>query len=113
MRPEEWTIRAACNSPLVEPDWWYSEKGFGKEVTEDTPAMRKALFRCFRCPVRRECLTHALTYNERWGTWGGIRQTERRRLIAHLRMRPQDMTEIIQDALVNSEARARKEGLAA
>lgn len=35
---------------------------------------------CRACPVRLECLTHALEADEMHGIWGGLSSTERRRL---------------------------------
>jgi len=35
---------------------------------------------CSACPVREQCLEHALTMNERYGVWGGLTEKERRRL---------------------------------
>jgi hypothetical protein len=34
------------------------------------------------CPVREQCLAHALTNNEQYGVWGGTSESERRRLRA-------------------------------
>lgn len=35
---------------------------------------------CRTCPVRAECLEHAVTYPEKIGVWGGTSERERRRL---------------------------------
>lgn len=35
---------------------------------------------CARCPVREECLEHALTKPEPFGIWGGTSENERRRM---------------------------------
>ena len=35
---------------------------------------------CARCPVRAECLEHALTYREKHGIWGGHGERSRRKL---------------------------------
>ena len=35
---------------------------------------------CSECPVRTDCLDHALTVNERYGIWGGLNEIERRHL---------------------------------
>lgn len=40
---------------------------------------------CAGCPVRFQCLEHALNNDERFGIWGGLSYRERRRL---LRVRP-------------------------
>jgi WhiB family redox-sensing transcriptional regulator len=39
-----------------------------------------ALTVCAGCPVRAECLDHALATNERFGVWGGTTEKERRLL---------------------------------
>lgn len=39
-----------------------------------------ALAVCAACPVRVECLGHALATNERFGVWGGTTEKERRSL---------------------------------
>lgn len=39
-----------------------------------------ALAVCAACPVRVECLSHALATNERFGVWGGTTERERRSL---------------------------------
>lgn len=36
---------------------------------------------CAQCPVRAECLDFSVTYNERFGIWGGLTQHERAALI--------------------------------
>ena len=40
---------------------------------------------CFSCPVRTECLAHALDQQVEFGVWGGMTERERRAL---LRRRP-------------------------
>ena len=35
---------------------------------------------CSECPVREECLEHALDNNEEYGVWGGTTELERRAL---------------------------------
>lgn len=40
----------------------------------------RALAVCERCPVRDDCLRHAVDNNERYGIWGGL--TDRERLAA-------------------------------
>jgi WhiB family redox-sensing transcriptional regulator len=42
---------------------------------------------CRPCPVRRECLSFALTNDERFGIWGGLDPEERRNLRRSLQRR--------------------------
>lgn len=47
--------------------------GTSKEVVE-----AKAI--CRRCPVQAMCGEYALANNERFGVWGGMSETERKRI---------------------------------
>lgn len=49
--------------------------------SSDTTLQTQAKWICARCPVRQDCLRHALTYPEHQGIWGGF-DPEERRLIA-------------------------------
>jgi WhiB family redox-sensing transcriptional regulator len=42
--------------------------------------MRSELAICQVCPVRRQCLIHALEFHEHHGIWGGRLPKERRRI---------------------------------
>lgn len=58
-----WHQDAPC--AYVDPELWFPDKG------ESTKAA-KAI--CRRCPVRAECLDYALTWHQRFGVWGGLRE---------------------------------------
>lgn len=73
----EWQYRGACRG--MDPETFFSpetERGPRRRARE---AAAKAL--CAECPVRRECLDHALTVREPFGVWGGLNQTEREHLL--------------------------------
>jgi len=40
----------------------------------------KAKAICGRCPIRQECLEHALKHKIKYGIWGGLSHAERYRL---------------------------------
>lgn len=61
----EWQTRAACRK-IPEPDRFFPATRPDKEA--------KAL--CAGCPVRDECLAHALAYDEP-GVWAGTSAKER------------------------------------
>lgn len=68
---QPWIDQAACRSTTT-PDQWFPEPGHG--VKDDVRAL------CHGCPVRFECLDYAVTWKIRYGVWGGLSFTERRRL---------------------------------
>lgn len=68
--PTSWQADAACAE--VDADLFFSQ---------DEELQQEALAVCASCPVRRECLEHALAHGEHYGIWGGTREGERRRLM--------------------------------
>jgi len=48
--------------------------------SDDRVDQRKAKLVCNGCPVRDECLDHALTHREDHGVWGGRTEAERRQI---------------------------------
>jgi WhiB family transcriptional regulator, redox-sensing transcriptional regulator len=73
----EWQLKAACrgeNSGAFYPP-------LRLELRRERRArehVAKAI--CRECPVREECLEHALRFDERYGIWGGLTDVERRQL---------------------------------
>lgn len=65
----DWSERAACRGS--DPDVFYPSDG--AKVVES-----RAKKVCARCPVRAECLEHALRTEEPYGVWGGLNEVERR-----------------------------------
>lgn len=70
----DWRLRAACRG--IDPIVFHPSEG-------DEGAEAKAV--CAVCPVREDCLDHAITVREKDGVWGGLTAIERRRLIRRLR----------------------------
>jgi len=63
-----WMLEARCLD--ADPEAFFPEKG---------GSTREAKQICAACPVRNECLDHALAHDERFGIWGGLSERERRR----------------------------------
>lgn len=63
-----WMLEAKCLD--ADPEAFFPEKG---------GSTREAKRICGVCPVRNECLEHALAHEERFGIWGGLSERERRR----------------------------------
>jgi WhiB family transcriptional regulator, redox-sensing transcriptional regulator len=75
---DTWHLKAACRGPestLFFPPS-FPERREEREARED-----KAKTICVECGVRRECLEFALRVREPHGIWGGLTETERRRLM--------------------------------
>jgi WhiB family redox-sensing transcriptional regulator len=72
-QPGAWTERALCAQ--ADPDTWFPD--------EEDPELAAAAIRvCARCPVRGDCLAHALAIGERHGIWGGLTARQRQHLRA-------------------------------
>ena len=68
--PGTWQEDAACRN--TDPDLFFAN---------DDASHQAALSLCATCPVRRECLEHALATREPYGIWGGTNEHERKRLV--------------------------------
>lgn len=73
-----WQEDAACRE-LGSRLFFHPVGERGPESEERDAAAKEV---CARCPVRRECLRHALEVQEPFGIWGGLTEQERRRLHA-------------------------------
>lgn len=74
--PGEWVDYAAC---VGSPARFFPLPSDVGSTSWMVPALRL----CQRCPVRSECLQHAVEHNEQ-GIWGGTYHTERRQMGADL-----------------------------
>lgn len=91
---EEWPSQGACRGE--DPDALFVQGA----------AQQQAKQVCLSCPVRSECLAHALDTRTEFGVWGGLTERERRQL---LRERP-DVTSwraVLERAKVDHEGGAR------
>jgi WhiB family transcriptional regulator, redox-sensing transcriptional regulator len=73
----EWQQRAACrgdNASVFYPPLRFEPKHEQRRREQAAKAI------CRACPVREQCLDHALRFDERHGIWGGMTDTERRQL---------------------------------
>lgn len=68
---EDWPTQATCRED--HPDALFVQGA----------AQQQAKVVCFRCPVRAECLAHALDTRTQFGVWGGMTERERRQLLRH------------------------------
>lgn len=68
--PQDWRSAAACREVEVEVFF-----------AIDEASQREAVAICETCPVRSECLEHAVVNREQYGVWGGLREQDRKRLV--------------------------------
>lgn len=72
---QHWKMRAACRD--LDPDTMFPR------YAEQQHA---AAQHCQACPVRTQCLAHALAHREEFGVWGGLTERQlravRRRIAA-------------------------------
>lgn len=79
-----WQWQAACRGE--DPSLFFApNRPEGPEEREVRERQAKAI--CARCPVRLECLEHALRTREPYGIWGGLNEFERRLLLRARRRR--------------------------
>ncbi len=64
-----WAVFAACTKAR-------NVSFFPQSKAEE----RAAIAVCSFCPVREDCLDHALVTRERFGVWGGLSEKERRKI---------------------------------
>lgn len=67
--PLAWQQKALCAQ--TDPEAFFPEKG---------GSTREAKAVCMSCEVQAQCLSYALSNDERFGIWGGLSERERRRL---------------------------------
>ncbi|MFH9826662.1 WhiB family transcriptional regulator [Streptomyces bobili] len=65
----DWGARAVCRG--ADPE----------ELFAEGAAQNRAKVLCTGCPVRTECLAHALDHRIEHGVWGGMTERERRALL--------------------------------
>jgi WhiB family transcriptional regulator, redox-sensing transcriptional regulator len=66
----DWRADAACREVDIEVFF-----------AVDEASQQEALAICETCPVRVECLEHAIASREHYGVWGGMREQDRKRLV--------------------------------
>lgn len=69
---EDWYSEGVCRG--VDPAIFYPEN-------DNTKTTKNAISICKTCPVRMECLVHAIQNNECFGVWGGMSARSRMKLM--------------------------------
>lgn len=77
MKRDHWTDQARCKGL---GHLFFAPKG-------DYKSNRKAREICSECPVAFECLSFAIQNDERYGIYGGLGYTQRRKMVIKRRLR--------------------------
>jgi WhiB family transcriptional regulator, redox-sensing transcriptional regulator len=73
----DWHHDAACRGELAAA---FYPPLRPESKSERLAREREAKTVCSSCPVRVDCLEHAIDHDERYGIWGGLTDVERRHL---------------------------------
>ena len=73
----EWQMRGLCRD-RDGTQFFHPDDDLGRISRRLREAAAKRL--CSRCPVRRQCATHALAVGEEYGVWGGFSESDRQLL---------------------------------
>jgi WhiB family redox-sensing transcriptional regulator len=69
----DWQLLAKCRD--AETDMFFHPEHERGDVKQSREERAKAA--CRACPVRADCLAHALAVHEPYGIWGGLTPRER------------------------------------
>ena len=72
-----WQLAASCRD--ADTSLFFHPFGERGPAHDDREAEAKRV--CEGCPVRLQCLSHALEVREPYGVWGGLSETERAALL--------------------------------
>ena len=70
---ENWEVEGLCRTGGYDPDLW-----FPKPTEINLAKLAQKV--CYRCPVIMECRSMALARGERNGIWGGLTETQRKKM---------------------------------
>ena len=72
----EWQLAAHCRG---RDDLFFHPHGEREPMRSERDSAARQV--CAACPVRRECLAHAIESQEPYGLWGGKSEAEREVLV--------------------------------
>lgn len=115
-------IASACTVSVLQidirkyfPSWWKDatcyqiglDVFFGSE--EQPSSLKRARVYCIDCPVKRECLEHALVTPEEYGIWAGTSARGREAMRLAIEEGYINVTDLVDKVLSNS-FRWRRDG---
>ena len=98
-----WQDNGLCKSNGVDATVFFNDEMLrGYEKTARESAAKKI---CTACPVKTECLEHALSVPENYGVWGGLTQDERMGIVKF--KRSIDLAEILEERADTKDVASR------
>ncbi|MCU7826926.1 WhiB family transcriptional regulator [Kitasatospora sp. DSM 101779] len=79
----DWQLQGACRRS--DARLFFHPSGERGRAHDEREEAAKRI--CGDCPVRAECLAHALSVREPYGVWGGMGEDERRAVMGPARRR--------------------------
>jgi len=100
---EPWRTEALCVGMSIED----SKMFFGDRDDMSTHRQHKEARRyCYICPVQTDCLAYAIEVDVRYGIWGGLTESQRKRYLSPVlrkaRSRGQKITPDMLSEVINS-----------
>jgi WhiB family redox-sensing transcriptional regulator len=74
---DAWQVKAACRGPQATV--FFPPSSFERK-DEKLDRERRAKAICATCPVKQPCLDYAMRTREQHGIWGGLSESERKRI---------------------------------
>jgi WhiB family redox-sensing transcriptional regulator len=72
----DWQLLARCRGG--DPEMFFHPRD--ERTTARAKRIKIAKAFCEPCPVKKECLEHALSVREPYGIWGGMSEEERKQI---------------------------------
>ena len=73
------TEAVPCRDRTNDPNWWFGDSEDPDEKYNNAEAHRAAAL-CGTCPLRHQCLAHALAEGETHGVWGATTAAQRQQM---------------------------------
>lgn len=75
----EWQLRGACRDEGIDPELFFHP--WDEPLAQRRIRANVAISICKVCPVVSECLDWSMKVQEPYGTWGGVSEDDRRRML--------------------------------
>lgn len=72
---EAWSWRVGARCRTEDPSLFFHPDGERGKARKNRQQLAKEI--CSECPVLEQCRQHSLTFQEAFGTWGGLSEDDR------------------------------------